>query len=48
MHKAKGDLKAAALEIHSILKITYADVTLWQELADIHLSLGDYQVRFYI
>jgi hypothetical protein len=39
-----GDLKAAAEEIHKILKIIYNDVSLWLELADIHLTLGDYQV----
>ena len=44
VYKAKGDLKAAALELHKITKIVYGDVSLWQELAKIHMTLGDYQV----
>lgn len=42
-YKSKGDLKAAVLEIHKILKIIYGDQGLWLELADIHMSMGDYQ-----
>lgn len=37
-------MKAAALEIQKILKLMYGDISLWLELADIHMNLGDYQV----
>ena len=46
VYKAKGDLKTAALELHKILKISYGDASLWQELANIHEILGDYKVRY--
>ena len=39
-------MKSAALELHKILKITYGDATLWQELANIQEVLGDYKVRW--
>jgi tetratricopeptide (TPR) repeat protein len=42
-YKSQGDLKAAVLEIHKILKIIYGDQGLWLELADIHMTMGDYQ-----
>lgn len=45
VYKAQGDLKSAALEIHKILGLIYADPSLWLELADIHMSLGDYKVH---
>ena len=45
VYKAQGDLKSAALEIHKILGLIYADPSLWLELADIHMSLGDYKVE---
>ena len=44
MYKAQGDMRAAALEIQKILKLMYGDASLWLELADIHMNLGDYQV----
>ena len=48
VYKAKGDLKTAALELHKILKISYGDASLWQELANIHEILGDYKVRYHL
>ena len=44
VYKAQGDMRAAALEIQKILKLMYGDASLWLELADIHMNLGDYQV----
>ena len=41
-------MKTAALELHKILKISYGDASLWQELANIHEILGDYKVRYHL
>ena len=40
--KGEGDLVRAVEELHNILKIFYHDQQLWEELAEIHLSMGDF------
>jgi len=43
VYKASCHLKNAIDEIHTILKYYPGDVSTWQELSDIHLSLSDYK-----
>jgi hypothetical protein len=43
--RAQGNVKAAVESLHEILKLYQSDTTSWMELADIHLSLCDYQVN---
>ena len=40
--KGEGDLVRAVEELHNVLKIFYHDQQLWEELAEIHLSMGDF------
>jgi tetratricopeptide (TPR) repeat protein len=43
VYRAQSNLKEAIEELHNIVKIFTSDVSSWLELAEIHLSLSDYQ-----
>jgi ER membrane protein complex subunit 2 len=46
VHRAQGNMKSAVEALHEIVKLYQSDSSSWLELAEIHLMLCDYQVRY--